>query len=75
MFQDATDFSVHIETMVVNNKDLTHIDAIIDYCAENMLEPEDIKDLISIQLKMKLANEFMDMRYLPRGSSLEAFLS
>jgi len=41
MFKTANDFSMHIE-QIVRNKKMSYMDAVLDYCKENYLEPEDI---------------------------------
>lgn len=53
MFKNANQFSLYIEG-IVNNTDFTYTEAILNFCEENMLEPEDVKVLVSKSLKDKL---------------------
>lgn len=71
LFIDATQFSIFIETRVANNRDMNHVDAILEYCKEHMVEPEDIVDLISKSLKSKLEVDYAAMKYLKPSASLQ----
>lgn len=71
LFPDANSFSIYIETMVVNNKDLNHVDAILKFCEENLLEPEDITHLVSKSLKSKLELDYVELRYFKPQAMLE----
>jgi len=46
MFKSANEFSLYIE-QVVREKRLSYMDAILEYCKENFLEPEDVAKLIN----------------------------
>jgi KaiC/GvpD/RAD55 family RecA-like ATPase len=70
MFQSANEFSMHIEMMVVESG-ITYMDAILQYCSENYLEPSDIASLISKSLKDKLEMNFQDLNYLPKAARLD----
>ncbi len=70
MFKNANEFSLHIEKMV-QEKRLSHMDAVLDYCKENFLEPSDITKLINKSLKDKIEIEFQEMNYLPKTAKLD----
>lgn len=70
MFSSANDFSLHIEELVQEKK-LTYMDAVLYYCEENLLEPEDVSKLINRSLKDKIENDFRDLNYLPKQAQLD----
>ena len=45
MFKNAASFSLYIEEMTRNYR-VSHMDAVLKYCEENYLEPDDIKNLV-----------------------------
>lgn len=70
MFKTANEFSLHIEQLV-REKRLSYMDAVLDYCKENFLEPEDIASLINKSLKDKIEMNFRDLNYLPKQAQLD----
>lgn len=70
MFKTANEFSLHIETMV-REKRMSYMDAVLDYCKENYLEPEDIASLINKSLKDKIEMDFRELNYLPKQAQLD----
>ena len=50
----ATRFSQEVEKIVLNNKEMNYIDAVIHYCDINEIELETVPKLISKPLKEKL---------------------
>ena len=72
LFDDAQAFALHIEERVLDKGNgFTHLDAILEYCTEHMLEPEDLKKLIRGPLKDKLESNYQDLNYLPKGATLD----
>ena len=69
MFKTANEFSLHIEKLV-QEKRLSYMDAVLDYCKENYLEPSDVSKLINKSLKDKIEIEFQEMNYLPKTAKL-----
>lgn len=67
-FTDQRTFSMHIENVVLDNK-ITHVEAILDYCKQNYLEPEDIAKLLSESIKQKIKNNFIEMKYLKQPAN------
>jgi KaiC/GvpD/RAD55 family RecA-like ATPase len=70
MFKTANEFSLHIEQMVRDTK-LSYMDAVLEYCKENYLEPEDVAKLINKSLKDKIELNFRDLNYLPKQAQLD----
>ena len=70
MFKNSNDFSLHIET-IVQSKRINHMDAVLHFCSENMLEPDEVSSLISKSLKEKIASNMRELNFLPRKATLE----
>jgi len=70
MFKTANEFSLYIEQMV-REKKIPYIDAILEYCKENYLEPSDVSSFINSNLKDKIEGEFRDLNYLPQRAKLD----
>ena len=61
-------FAEAIESLVLDNKDMNYIDAIVHFCEQNNLDVESIPKLISKPLKEKLKCEAMELNLLKRTS-------
>lgn len=70
MFKTANEFSMHIEYMV-REKKISHMDAVLEYCKENFIEPEDVASLINKSLKDKIEMDFRELNYLPKQAQLD----
>ena len=70
MFKNSNEFSLHIESLV-KEKRLSYMDAILAYCKENYLDPEDVAKLINKSLKDKLEMDFREANYLPKQAQLD----
>ena len=70
MFKNSNEFSLYIEQLV-KEKRVSHMDAVLEYCKENYLEPEDVKSLINKSLKEKIEMNFRDLNYLPKQAQLD----
>jgi hypothetical protein len=70
MFKGASSFSLHIEKIAADNR-LSYMDAVLKYCQDNYLEPDDIKHLINKTLKDKIEQDMMDANLLPKKASLD----
>jgi hypothetical protein len=54
------------------NKDrMSHMDAVLKYCKENFLEPDDIKHLINKPLKDKIEMDMREANLLPKQATLD----
>ncbi len=69
-FISKTKFAEDIEKLVLETK-MSYIDTIVEYCADNNIEIETVKKLISKPLKDNIKCEAMELNYLkaqaPKG--------
>lgn len=70
MFKGPASFSLHIEEIVKNNR-MSHMDAVLKYCSDNYLDPEDIKTLVNKTLKDKIARDMREANLLPKQATLD----
>lgn len=70
MFKNSNEFSMYIE-QVVREKRMSYMDAVLDYCKENFLEPSDVSKLINKSLKDKIEMDFRELNYLPKQAQLD----
>lgn len=70
MFKSASQFSLYIE-QIASEKRMSHMDAVLQYCQENFIEPEDIKQLINKSLKDKIEVDMIKENMLPKRATLE----
>ena len=64
-------FAVIIEKMVVeSNGGISYMDAILDYCERNQMEPDAVAPLISKPLKEKIEADARELNFLPRVATL-----
>lgn len=64
-------FVQYIET-AVTKRDMTYIDAIVDYCEVNKIEPNTITSLIPKMMKDKIKVEAQDLNFIP-GKAIKLF--
>jgi cell division ATPase FtsA len=50
---------------------MNHLDAVLEYCKENHLEPDDISSLVNKPLKDKIEMDFRELNYLPKQAQLD----
>jgi hypothetical protein len=70
MFENAKQFSLYIEK-VVQEKRMTHMDAVLEYCKENYLDPQDISKLINKSLRDKIKVNATELNYFPKQATLD----
>ena len=70
MFKNANEFSLYIEQMV-KDKRINYMDAVLEYCKENFLEPDDVAKLVNKSLKEKIALDMQELNFLPKTAKLE----
>ena len=61
-------FAEAIEKLVLLNKDMNYIDAIIHFCDQNNIDVESVPKLISKPLKEKIKYEASELNFLKRSS-------
>ena len=62
-------FSYEIEEFV-KKTGVSYLDAVMEYCTENKIEPETVASLISKPLKEKIEVDAMKLNLLPKVSKL-----
>lgn len=70
MFKNAAQFSLFIE-QIAAEKRMSHMDAVLKYCEENFLEPDEVKSLINKTLKDKIEVDMREANLLPKQASLD----
>ena len=70
MFRSSNEFSLHIEKSARERR-MSHMDAVLEYCKENFLEPEDVVSLINKSLKDKIEMDFREANMLPKQAQLD----
>ena len=68
-FLTPTKFSTMIEEMVIN-KNVTYMDACLEYCKDNNVEPESLGRLVNKALKQKIQVEAENLNFLKKSSTL-----
>ena len=67
--QNTKTFSLEIEKMA-QEKSISHMDAVLEYCKEHQLEPDSVGRLISKSLKDKIEANARDLNYFPKRAKL-----
>jgi hypothetical protein len=62
-------FAIKIESMVAQGG-ITYMEAILEYCDQNEMEPDAIAPLVSKPLKEKLEADARELNFLPRVATL-----
>lgn len=68
-FMSELKFSEIIEKTVVE-KHMNYFEAVSDFCTENDIDPEEIKQFISDNLKQKIEVSAIEMGLLPKRATL-----
>ena len=61
-----TRFAEEIEKLVLTNKDMNYIDAIVHFCDQNSLDLESVPKLISKPLKEKIKWDAQQLNFMKR---------
>jgi hypothetical protein len=69
-FGTVNEFSMHIEK-IASSKKISHLDAVLLYCEEYMIEPADIAPKMSRSLKAKVEHNFRELNYLPKMAQID----
>jgi cell division ATPase FtsA len=56
---------------MVKDRKLNHMDAVLEYCKENYIEPDDVSSLINKSLRDKIEMNFRELNYLPKQAQLD----
>lgn len=69
LFQNSNEFSQYIERVAIE-EGIPCYNALLNYCDEQDINPEDIAKSVSKQLKEKLEVEFTEMGMLKKTATL-----
>ena len=61
-------FAENIESLVLENKDMNYIDAIVHFCDQNNIDVESVPKLISKPLKEKIKCDAQQFNFMKRTS-------
>jgi hypothetical protein len=67
--QSSKSFSLEVEK-IAKEKNITHMEAVLDYCTEKEIEPDQITHLINRALKDKIKMNAQDLNFLPKTATL-----
>ena len=69
LLQTPKKFSLEIEN-IAKEKRISHMDAVIDYCQKNNIEPDTVGRLITKGLKEKIEANARELNYLEKQAQL-----
>ena len=69
LLQTPKKFSLEIEN-IAKEKRISHMDAVIDYCQKNDIEPDTVCRLITKGLKEKIEANARELNYLEKQAQL-----
>ena len=61
-------FAEAIESLVLDNKDMNYIDAIVHFCEQNSIDLESVPKLISKPLKEKIKCDALELNFMKKTS-------
>ena len=61
-------FAENIESLVLENKDMNYIDAIVFFCDQNNIDVESVPKLISKPLKEKIKCDAQELNFMKKTS-------
>ena len=61
-----TKFAQEIETLVLENKDMNYIDAIVFFCDQNSIDVESVPKLVSKPLKDKIKRDAQELNFMKK---------
>ena len=61
-------FAENIESLVLENKDMNYIDAIVHFCDQNNIHVESVPKLISKPLKEKIKCDAQELNFMKKTS-------
>lgn len=70
IFKNTSEFCLFIDQMVKDRK-INHMEAVLKYCEENFIDPEDISSLVNKNLKAKIELNMIEANLLPKRGSLD----
>jgi hypothetical protein len=70
IFKTTNEFALYIESIVAE-KNISHMDAVLLYCEQNFIDPEDISSMVNKNLKQKIELNMIEMNLLPKKGTLD----
>jgi len=67
---NSKEFSLKIEQIVKERKGISYMDAVLQYCEQNDIDPSTVAPLLTKTLKDKIALEAQNLNYLPKTGQL-----
>ena len=61
-------FAENIESLVLENKEMNYIDAIVHFCDQNNIDVESVPKLISKPLKEKIKCDAQELNFMKKPS-------
>ena len=61
-------FAEEVESLVLENKDMNYIDAIVHFCEQNNIDVESVPKLISKPLKEKIKCDALELNFMKKTS-------
>lgn len=70
IFKNTNEFALYIEEIVQEHR-MTYMDAVLKYCEQNFIDPEDISSMINKSLKQKIELDMIEANMLPKKGALD----
>lgn len=70
VFKSSNEFSFHIEKLATTKR-MSHLDAVLQFCSDHMIDPDEIASKINKSLKEKIEHDFRELNYLPKKAQLD----
>ena len=67
--QTSKTFSLEVEK-IAKEKQITHMEAVLEHCKDQQLEPDSVTRLITKSLKDKIEANARDLNFIPRQAKL-----
>ena len=67
--QSSKTFSLEVEKLALEKK-ITHMEAVLEYCKNQGIEPDSVGRLVSKSLKYKIEANARDLNYFPKRAKL-----
>jgi len=67
--QSSKTFSLEVEKLALEKK-ITHMEAVLEYCKNQGIEPDSVGRLVSKSLKDKIEANARDLNYFPKRAKL-----
>ena len=67
--QSSKTFSLEVEK-IAKEKNITHMEAVLEHCRIQQIEPDSVARLITKSLKDKIEGNARDLNFLPRQAKL-----